>query len=219
MKKEIFRLGQYILKYKTPQELMNEFNKTFDNRKKLQLQNANKMLVGKIKNEFTLYNSYQDSECNSCNHLTPKSHNWLMSVFKDYIDTLSLVKVGISLSSVWVNEMKSEEYNPVHTHSSPISFIGLSSVMMLKLPKNKGKEYSPGPPGSTPTNGALEFINNSVGQFSNFSFKPDLAVGDMYVFPYDLRHTVYPFNSTNEKRRTLAANADTIPFGLVPSLK
>jgi len=46
-----------------------------------------------------------------------------------------------------------------------------------------------------------------------------LAVGDMYVFPYDLRHTVYPFNSTNEKRRTLAANADTIPFGLVPSLK
>jgi len=210
MNKEIFSLGQRVLKYKTPQALMDEFNKTFDNRKKLQLKNTNKnFYMGEIKNEFTLYDSHHDSEHTRCNHLSPESYKWLMSVFKDYLDTVSLYKVGINLSFIWVNEMKSGEYNPVHYHTSSISFIGLSSVMILKLPKNRGKEYSPG------TNGALEFISDSVGQFSKLTMKPDLAVGDMYVFPYDLRHTVYPFNSTNEKRRTLTANADTIPIGIL----
>lgn len=220
MEKEIFTLGQFILKYKTPQSLMNEFNKTYDNRKKLQLKNANRVLVGKIKNEFTLYDSHQDSEHTRCNHLSPEAYKWFISVFKDYLDTLQSRKVAINLSFVWINEMKSGEYNPVHYHSSSISFVGLSSVLILKLPKNRGKEYSPGVPGSKPTNGALEFINNNVGQFSNLTMKPDLAVGDMYVFPYDLRHAVYPFNSpNNEKRRTLAANADTIPIHIQSRLK
>ena len=52
MKKVMFNLGQYIIKYKTPKEIMNEINKTFDDRKNLQLKNANRMLAGKIKNEF-----------------------------------------------------------------------------------------------------------------------------------------------------------------------
>jgi len=53
-----------------------------------------------------------------------------------------------------------------------------------------------------------------MGQFSKISMMPNLAVGDMYIFPYDLRHTVYPFNGTNDKRRTLAANADTVPVSI-----
>jgi len=31
---------------------------------------------------------------------------------------------------------------------------------------------------------------------------------DFYIFPYDMRHCVYPFNGTDETRRTLAANCD-----------
>ena len=31
---------------------------------------------------------------------------------------------------------------------------------------------------------------------------------DFYSFPYDMRHTVYPFNGTEDTRRTLAANCD-----------
>jgi len=31
---------------------------------------------------------------------------------------------------------------------------------------------------------------------------------DFYIFPYDMRHCVYPFNGTTETRRTLAANCD-----------
>ena len=35
-----------------------------------------------------------------------------------------------------------------------------------------------------------------------------MRVGDFYIFPYDMRHCVYPFNRTKEKRRTLVCNVD-----------
>ena len=66
-----------------------------------------------------------------------------MQHFKDYVDThvnkypnsyVSLGRVALKLSSVWINEMKAGEYNPVHHHFSARSIIGLSSVMFLKFP-------------------------------------------------------------------------------------
>ena len=77
--------------------------------------------------------------------------------------------------------------------------------MILKLPSTYGKEYSAS---DSPSNGTLQILGNSSGQFANVDYQPNLKERDFYVFPYDMRHTVYPFNSTNEVRRTLAANCD-----------
>ncbi|HAT65241.1 MAG TPA: hypothetical protein DCS66_11670, partial [Flavobacteriaceae bacterium] len=80
------------------------------------------------------------------------------------------------------------------------------SVMILKLPKKYGKEISfPG----LPTNGRLEFVGNAAGQFLRPNFTPKAVVGDFFIFPYDLQHTVYPFRNSKESRRTLSANVDT----------
>jgi hypothetical protein len=38
----------------------------------------------------------------------------------------------------------------------------------------------------------------------------DAQVGDFYVFPYTVTHGVYPFNNTNQKRRTLSYNCDLL---------
>jgi hypothetical protein len=57
-------------------------------------------------------------------------------------------------------------------------------------------------------NGSLQIVGNANGQFAHVDYGPRLQVRDFYVFPYDVRHCVYPFNSTNEVRRTLAANCD-----------
>jgi hypothetical protein len=100
--------------------------------------------------------------------------------------------------------MKANEYNPVHVHQGSI-FTGLSSVMILKLPKNYGLEYSAL---DKPQNGKLQLLGSSSGQFANVDYQPDLKERDFFIFPYDMRHTVYPFNSTDEVRRTLAANCD-----------
>ena len=77
--------------------------------------------------------------------------------------------------------------------------------MILSLPSHYGKEYSAE---DKPMNGLLQMMGNSNGQFANVDYSPKLQVRDFYVFPYDIRHCVYPFNSTNEVRRTLAANCD-----------
>jgi len=110
----------------------------------------------------------------------------------------------MKINSIWVNEMKANEYNPVHIHQGML-YTGLSSVMILKLPKDYGKEYSAE---EKPMNGRLQIIGASAGQFAKTDYSPNMQVGDFYIFPYDMRHCVYPFNRTKEKRRTLVCNVD-----------
>ena len=83
-------------------------------------------------------------------------------------------------------------------------FTGLSSVMILKLPESYGVEYSSA---HQPQNGRLQILGSSSGQFANIDYQPDTQERDFYIFPYDIRHTVYPFNGEGY-RRTLAANCD-----------
>ena len=68
-----------------------------------------------------------------------------------------------------------------------------------------GEEYSRK---ENPANGLLEFNGNGGGMFSYNQCKMHTKVGDLLIFPYDLRHGVYPFNSTTECRRTLSYNCD-----------
>ena len=99
--------------------------------------------------------------------------------------------------------MKEHEYNPVHVHQGTL-FTGLSSVMVLKLPQSYGVEYSSS---EHPQNGRLQILGSASGQFAHIDYQPNLKERDFYIFPYDMRHTVYPFNGSG-LRRTLAANCD-----------
>ena len=54
----------------------------------------------------------------------------------------------------------------------------------------------------------LSIIGSAAGQFAKTDYSPAIRNGEFYVFPYDMRHCVYPFNGTNQVRRTLAANCD-----------
>jgi hypothetical protein len=94
----------------------------------------------------------------------------------------------------------------VHIHQGTI-FTGLSSVMILKLPNTYGVEYSAS---EAPQNGKLQILGAANGQFAKIDYEPPMKLRDFYVFPYDMRHCVYPFNGTNETRRTLAANCDVL---------
>ena len=68
-----------------------------------------------------------------------------------------------------------------------------------------GKEYSAA---QTPQNGRLQILGAANGQFAKIDYQPPMDLRDFYIFPYDMRHVVYPFNGTEETRRTLAANCD-----------
>jgi len=175
-------LGQSVLIYDVPLDVYNTINHIYET-KKHELPRANPQLVGKIQNEHSLF---FDGPPNNKMH----THN----LIKEY---------KMHMNSIWINEMKEHEYNPIHIHQGSL-FTGLSSVMILKLPQDMGVEYSAA---QKPMNGQLQILGNSSGQFCNSDYGPILRERAFYVFPYDMRHCVYPFNG-NGFRRTLACNMD-----------
>ena len=206
MKFDSVFLGQSILRYETPLDIFTAINSIYKE-KFNQLEPANKQLVGKIKDEHSLfYNGEDESKMKRHNILPKNVLDWFMGIFTHYLEFNHIRNYQTHLNSIWVNEMKAHEYNPVHVHQGNL-FTGLSSVMILKLPNTYGVEYSAE---GSPQNGKLQILGAANGQFAKVDYEPPMKLRDFYIFPYDMRHCVYPFNGTNETRRTLAANCDVL---------
>jgi len=204
VKFEFVFLGQSVLKYRVPLDIFTAINHIYE-QKFNTLEPANQQLVGKIENEHSLfYHGIDQTKMPSHNRLPRNVTDYLMEMFKHYLSFNKIRDYKLHLNSVWVNEMKQHEYNPAHIHKG-ILFTGLSSVMILKLPSTFGREYSNN---DVPQNGRLQIMGASNGQFAKIDYQPPMDLRDFYIFPYDMRHCVYPFNGTNETRRTLAANCD-----------
>tara|TARA_R110000868_G_scaffold2625_2_gene18752 strand:+ start:757 stop:1413 length:657 start_codon:yes stop_codon:yes gene_type:complete len=196
-------LGQSVLKYQVPLDIYQTINDVYEKRRP-ELYPANKQLVGKIEQEHSLFfdgppnNKMQPHRC-----LPDNVMQWFWEKFKHYLDWNKIIEYKMHLNSCWVNEMKEHEYNPIHIHQGSL-YTGLSSVMILKLPEHTGVEYSAQ---DKPMNGKLQIISNSTGQFCNTDYAPNTQERDFYIFPYDMRHCVNPFNGPG-LRRTLSFNCD-----------
>ena len=196
-------LGQSVLRYQVPLDIYNTINHIYET-KYPNLKPANKQLVGKIEKEHSLFYDGEDTtKMTRHNHLPQDVLMWFEKHFKHYLDWNNIKNYKTHLNSIWVNQMFENEYNPVHVHQGSL-FTGLSSVMILKLPKSYGVEYSAA---EQPQNGRLQILGAASGMFSNIDYQPEIKERDFYIFPYDMRHCVYPFNGPGY-RRTLAANMD-----------
>ena len=199
-------LGQCIMRYETPLDICTAINSIYEQNFNT-LKPANQQLVGKIKDEHSLfYNGEDTSKMQRHDHLPLNVKQWFMDMFHHYLEFNHIRQYQTHLNSIWVNEMKAYEYNPVHVHQGNL-FTGLSSVMILKVPNTYGVEYSSE---QAPQNGRLQILGATNGQFAKVDYQPPMNVRDFYIFPYDMRHCVYPFNGTNDTRRTLAANCDVL---------
>ena len=197
-------LGQSIIKYEVPLEIFVGLHELYEHHHK-NLPNANKQLAGKIPKEVSLFyagptNKKMHAHC----YISEDMMKWFASIFQHYLEWAKAREPKISINSIWVNEMKSGDYNPIHVHQGHL-FTGLSSVMILKLPKDMGPERTRP---EQPLNGQLQILSNSAGQFITGDYSPKMKIGDFYVFPYDMRHVVYPFDNKKEQRRTLSCNCD-----------
>jgi len=200
---KIIFLGQSVLSYHVPLDVYNTINHIYET-KYPELKPANKQLVGKIEKEHSLFfNGEDNNKMIKHNHLPQNVLQWFESKFRHYLDWNKVKEYGLHLNSIWVNTMFEHEYNPVHVHQGSL-FTGLSSVMILKLPESYGVEYSAA---EQPQNGRLQILGSSSGQFANIDYQPNIKERDFYIFPYDMRHCVYPFNGPGY-RRTLACNMD-----------
>ena len=197
-------LGQSVLRYKVPLEVFVGLNELYERQKK-HLPNASKQLAGKIPDEASLfYAGPSNKKMHAHNYLTEDIFNWFYSVFDHYLKWNKTKEYKMDINSIWVNEMKAGDYNPVHIHQGKL-WTGLSSVMILKLPTDMGPE--PARP-DQPMNGQLQILGSSAGQFATIDYSPKMKIGDFYVFPYDIRHVVYPMSNKKAQRRTLVCNVD-----------
>ena len=197
-------LGQSVLKYQVPLEVFVGLNELYETKKK-HLPNAGKQLAGKIPDEVSLfYGGPTNKLMHAHNHVPADIIKWFYSIFDHYLKWNKIIDYKMDIDSIWVNEMTVGDYNPIHTHQGKL-YTGLSSVMMLKLPKDFGPELTHP---EQPMNGQLQIIGNVAGQFAATDYSPKMKIGDFYVFPYDVRHVVYPFTNKKAKRRTLVCNID-----------
>ena len=197
-------LGQSIIKYQVPLEVFVGLNELYETQKK-HLPNATKQLAGKIPDEVSIFYDGKDtSKMHQHNFVSEDVLKWFYSAFKYYLECNKIQGYHMKINSIWVNEMKAGDYNPVHVHKGTI-FTGLSSVMILKLPKDYGPELTHP---EQPMNGRLQILGNVAGQFAMTDYSPKVKIGDFYIFPYDMRHVVYPFSNKKAKRRTLVCNMD-----------
>ena len=194
-----FVLGSYIIKYKVPMTMINEINSQYD--EATDLQNWSKNLAGKIRDEFRVDDI-----------LSEATKNTFTACFQKYLEVIQKQLWHVMLSNAWINDMRAGEYNPFHFHSSTISDVGLSSVLCLKIPDTYGVEYTKE---DEPSNGWLEFNGGQQDPLSISQLRQNVQPGDLYIFPYTMLHGVYPFNGTDQVRRTLSFNCSLIKPGLI----
>ena len=187
-------LGSFVIKYNLPMKMIDEINKAYDEAS--DLEKWNDRLAGKIAEE-NLVNDL----------MTDKMKEIFLGCFQAYMKHIQKPYWIPTLNTVWINEMRANEYNPFHYHTSEETDLGLSSVLVLKKPTTYGKEVTKP---DDPCNGMLEFVGGQQDTLSIDQLSVNAQPGEFFVFPYTMLHGVYPFNGTEETRRTLSYNCDLL---------
>ena len=194
--KVIKPFGPSIAKIKMPNILVDNLNKYVDetiaDKDKSKILDHGKNLVGNVSQEIKLENDFIASS-GFQKFLSSSVSNWIkISENKDIKE--------FKLISSWVVRQFQNEYNPVHVHGGHISGVGY-----LKVPNTYGKGFQEKEKGHN--NGQINLIHGSRQFLSPSDLVITPEVGYFYLFPHYLMHTVYPFNSTNEERRSISFNA------------
>ena len=171
-----FTLGTLVIKFQMPMQMVDEINNTYENAKDLPAFNSE--LAGKIENEFKVTDVLSDN-----------IKQFYVMCWREYTQRIQKPWWHCVPDNAWINDMKANEYNPFHIHSS------------------SRKE--------NPSNGWLEFCGGQQDPLSISQLRVDAQIGDLYIFPYTLLHGVYPFNGTDEIRRTLSYNCNLFRDALI----
>ena len=189
--------GPSVLKVKIPDEILNKLNSYVDDvlkdKKKSKKFDLGEALAGDVTQEFYLENEFA------------KSSGWLdfiANATKIYVELNQGQKIkSFNLIRTWIVRQFQNEYNPVHWHSGHISgagFLKLPDTFGQHIQNKQNKEYH---------GGKLELIHGTKQFLSESTFKIKPEIGDFYLFPHYMMHTVYPFKDTTQERRSISFNA------------
>ena len=187
--------GPAIAKVKMPKKIINALNDHVDkivNNEELSKKFDNgKNLAGNVKQELTLSKEISE-ESGWSSFLANSTRAWIKFCLGKNIKEFHIY-------NSWIVRQFSNEYNPVHWHSGHISGAGF-----LKVPSTFGETFQKD---KKNYNGKLVLIHGSRSFLCNSKYEILPEVGDFYIFPHYLMHTVYPFKDTNDERRSISFNA------------
>ena len=188
--------GPSIAKINMPEELINNLNnyvdKTILDIEKLDELDHGSKLAGNVKQEFRLEKNFIE-ESGLLKFLALGTTNWIK-----LSDQKEIKKFEVLES--WIVRQFKNEYNPLHFHSGHISGVGY-----LKVPENFGTSHQSSKKNNLNGQIALVHGNRMFNSRAMVNIKP--SIGDFYIFPNYLMHTVYPFSDSNEERRSISFNA------------
>ena len=187
--------GPSIAKVKIPEKIIKSLNDHVDkiraSEKMSKKFDAGKLLIGNVTQEITL-NQEIIKESGWLTFLAQATRAWIKHVVGRDI-------TKFNINNSWVVSQYTNQYNPVHWHSGHISGAGF-----LKVPSTFGETFQKD---KKNLNGQLSLIHGQRAFMSDSQFKIKPVVGDFYIFPHYLMHTVYPFKDTDEERRSISFNA------------
>jgi hypothetical protein len=188
--------GPSIVKAKLTSEIVEKLNSYID-----EVINDNtlsksldygKNLVGNVKQEIELDIEFMKKI---------KWGEFLGSICKQWVEKeLKKNLKDFRVINSWVVRQFKNEYNPIHWHGGDISGVGY-----LMVPQELGKTFQENK--TLNRNGDIELIDGSRKLFSNSTYVITPSVGDLYLFPSYMMHTVYPFFDSTEERRSISFNA------------
>ena len=183
--------GPKLLKSKIPLSTIDFLNSAIDKLiSEKALKSAGGELVGQVTEEFYLPRELVDKTL----------RNPLNQFAKIYVHNAYKKETTVfEIKQCWIVRQYKNEYNPIHWHSGHIS-----GVLYLKVPSNVGGHLQKNK--KMESHGKIYFIHGSRQSFSQSLVKIAPSVGDIFMFPNYLMHTVYPFFESTEERRSLSFN-------------
>lgn len=101
------------------------------------------------------------------------------------------VSIELQPIDLWVNFMKSGDFNPMHTHRYDISFVTYLSVPEEIHKENKNFKGASSGPGTITFN----FTQMASPKWATTQQDYLPRTGDVFIFPAQLQHWVAPFKS------------------------
>ena len=197
MEPEIFKpFGPSIVKISIPEDIISSMNSYVEeiikDKEKLKENDEGHKLAGNVYQEFLLDTDFMKNI---------KWANFLGLVCEKWVWREKAVKLKkFQIIKSWIVRQFKNEYNPIHYHSGNISGVGY-----LKVPSSMGETLQKNK--TINNNGKLILIDGSKKMFCSPTYTITPKVGDFYLFPSYLMHTVYPFSDTEEERRSVSFNA------------
>jgi len=185
------------------EDFANELNETMNKT----LKDFSGSLVGKVNSELEFNKEIINKCLNKFSAFVLKYHEMfeLKSSFNQKTLDNTTYDYGLQIISGWFVRQFENEYNPLHVHTGA----KLSCVGYLQLPDGIEEEWENEKKKHMISNGHIQFASGTHSGYNLTTFLVRPKVGDFYLFPSELFHTVYPFYTKGE-RRSFSMNMNCI---------